>query len=130
MRLRVNKELCTGCQSCQLVCSIVNFKVFNSKRARIQVPFTRSDPASPVVCRQCSKPGCVRVCETGAVYPDADKKLVKFNRDLCTACKKCLAACPFNSIFSDPEGYPLKCDCCLGEAPCVDYCQKGALYVK
>jgi Fe-S-cluster-containing hydrogenase component 2 len=36
-------------------------------------------------------------------------------------------ACPFGQIIVGPRGKAEKCDLCLGEPTCVEFCPSGAL---
>ena len=51
MRLSVDKQKCTGCETCEIVCAVVHTGEFNPRKANIRVPFTHPLPSVPVICR-------------------------------------------------------------------------------
>jgi formate dehydrogenase iron-sulfur subunit len=46
-------------------------------------------------CMHCTDAGCVRVCPTHALYHH-ELGFVAYNKSLCTGCKYCVDACPFD----------------------------------
>ncbi len=63
--LRTDGSRCTGCQNCQLICSITHAKTFNPAKARV-----RLSPNEPRVtfeddCIRCGL--CARYCLYGAI---------------------------------------------------------------
>jgi Fe-S-cluster-containing dehydrogenase component len=63
-------------------------------------------------CEQCTDAPCVTNCPTGASFY-AEGGVVLVDRDLCTGCKACVAACPYDARFVHPDGYADKCTFCL-----------------
>jgi Fe-S-cluster-containing dehydrogenase component len=63
-------------------------------------------------CQQCSDSPCVANCPTGATYV-ANGGIVLVDRDLCTGCKACVAACPYEARSIHPDGYADKCTFCV-----------------
>jgi Fe-S-cluster-containing dehydrogenase component len=53
---------------------------------------------------------------------------------MCIGCKACLAACPYDARFVNPDGYADKCTFCIhrvekGELPsCVSVCPTHCMY--
>jgi len=100
----------------------------------------------PVLCNQCERPPCVRVCPTQATF-STPEGVVAMDYHRCIGCRYCIAACPYGSRsfnWLDPrphipvirEDYPTrtkgvveKCNFCRerlarGESPaCVEACQ-------
>lgn len=88
-----------------------------------------------VSCQQCLDAPCVRVCPTQAAHRDPKTNIVTMDPDRCVGCKYCIAACPYNVRFINPQTKTAEnCDFCLhtklvnGEDPaCVSKCRYGAL---
>ncbi len=120
--LRVKKELCTGCNLCEMACSLDHTGIVNPAQDRLKVIFTDDDLCYPIVCLHCQDPACVGACAAEAMCKDSRTGAVVVDEGKCTACLACVAACPFGAIFTGPEGEILKCDLCGGNPQCVKYC--------
>jgi len=129
MTLSINAERCTGCNTCMLVCSFVNEKVFNYERSRIRV--WREDDKGifiPLTCEQCEDAPCILICPTKALYKDNAGKVLR-DQGRCIGCNQCMLACPIGAI-SRFDGLWRKCDLCesIGGSPyCVANCTAEAL---
>jgi Fe-S-cluster-containing dehydrogenase component len=59
---------------------------------------------------------------------------VQVTKDMCIGCKACLASCPYDARFINPEGYADKCTFCLhrvtqGLLPaCVSVCPTHCMH--
>ena len=128
MKLLFNTNLCTECHSCELMCSMAHFNVYNTHKASLKIK-TRF-PNSPKLdyCRQCNNALCIAACGYDALYL-ADGYVV-MDKEKCVECGDCLTACPFDAIFNLPEGTYIKCDECNGQFKCVKSCATGALSLK
>jgi protein NrfC len=91
----------------------------------------------PVLCNQCNRPPCVRVCPTKATYKDKKNGIVMMNASLCIGCKACMTACPYNARYYNREIQAVdKCDFCYrrrlqnGETntACAEVCPADALF--
>jgi len=123
-KLLVHPESCTGCKSCMLICSFVHTDSFGYKRARLHV-MKREERAesTPVICRHCEDAPCIGACPESAISSEPGGGRVQLNEDLCSGCRVCLAACPYDAIFFDEErGVAFKCDLCGGDPECVKVC--------
>lgn len=65
-----------------------------------------------------------------------DDGIVDFNKDICIGCKACIAACPYDAIFINPEDHSAeKCNFCshridVGLEPaCVTVCPTQSIFV-
>jgi Fe-S-cluster-containing dehydrogenase component len=119
---------CTGCRTCELICSFFKEGECNPSKSRISV-FKNEELGLdfPIACLHCETPACMEACPTGAIAK-RDDGLVVVDRDRCTGCGMCARACPFNAIKIDPEKRKaLVCDLCGGTPKCVEWCSTGAI---
>jgi Fe-S-cluster-containing dehydrogenase component/formate-dependent nitrite reductase membrane component NrfD len=86
-------------------------------------------------CNQCAHAPCVTACPTAAMFKRADG-IVDFDKSICIGCKACMAACPYDAIFINPEDHSAeKCNFCahridIGLEPaCVVVCPTQAILV-
>jgi anaerobic carbon-monoxide dehydrogenase iron sulfur subunit len=131
--LVIDLDKCTGCRTCELACSFIHHGEYNPVKSAIQVSIFAEDAFFvPVVCLQCKKPHCAKVCPTGAlsIYDQDGAFVVQVNRETCVGCKMCTLACPFGCIFISEEGVAKKCDQCGGQPECVVFCPTGAIEFK
>ncbi|MCS7280384.1 MAG: (4Fe-4S)-binding protein [Desulfobacterota bacterium] len=123
--IRFNMDKCTGCRSCEIVCSQIHatpkYASVNPARARIRVLIDEfSDNYIAIRAGQYTEAEC-----------NARNAFTIKGREFKT-CEFCPASCPSRDSFKDPEsGLPLKCDGCEGEDTdipfCVKECHPGAL---
>ena len=124
---------CTGCGTCELMCSFRHHGEFNPRKARIRkTVFLHEELAIPVVCTQCEDPWCLRICPSGAIsrtiIEDVHAAVVKVDEEKCVGCRMCMLACPFGNIEVGSSGHAEKCDLCDGDPQCVKFCARGALH--
>ncbi|MEQ8175632.1 MAG: 4Fe-4S dicluster domain-containing protein [Syntrophomonadaceae bacterium] len=127
--LIVQPEKCTGCRTCETVCSFVHTGEFNPLRSRITVfNFEKVGLGAPMVCQQCSVAACMEVCPVGAINRDEKTGAMIVAHDRCLKCKMCTIACPFGATTYDPiADMIMKCDLCGGDPQCVIFCPSGAI---
>lgn len=127
--LVVTPEKCTGCHTCELICSFLHHGVFSPARSRITVfNFERAGFSTPIVCQQCSPAACMQVCPVGAISQDDKTRAKVVDKERCLRCQMCTIACPFGATFFDPVfNEILKCDLCGGDPECVKLCPSGAI---
>jgi formate-dependent nitrite reductase membrane component NrfD/ferredoxin len=77
----------------------------------------------------------VAACPTQAMYRREDG-IVDFDKRICIGCKACMAACPYDAIFINPEDHSAeKCNLCAHrldvglEPACVTVCPTEAILV-
>lgn len=125
-RLLIDEEKCSGCKKCEVICQKNHQE--SAGRIKVSEKINHQGDFSIQVCRQCGNASCVEACEHQALKRDPQTKAVLLIEENCTACGKCITACPFNSILNGPHHkYPLLCDLCDGETPCVKECPTKAL---
>ncbi len=127
--LYIDPTKCSGCRTCELVCSLKNEGMSRPSAARIQVIADKHRGTRvPVACRQCEDPICRRVCPMGALSKDPDSGVVRHDRQRCIGCKSCIAACPFGGIsFNVDSRRIFKCEQCDGQPQCVRFCVDQAI---
>jgi Fe-S-cluster-containing hydrogenase component 2 len=131
-----DEDLCTGCGTCELMCSLYHEGVIGREFSRLEVvEFHFSDRMEFRICNQCPYPSCYFACplrdtalciddDTGARYIDGEE---------CTGCRECMDACPLDPPrikLNVKNDVAFKCDLCKDRADgpiCVDYCNHGAL---
>ncbi|HKQ50938.1 MAG TPA: 4Fe-4S dicluster domain-containing protein, partial [Pyrinomonadaceae bacterium] len=84
---------------------------------------------------QCAHAPCVVACPTTAMFKRADG-IVDFDKSICIGCKACMAACPYDAIFINPEDHSAeKCNFCAHridtglEPACVVVCPVEAILI-
>ena len=134
----INNSKCIGCHACSTACKSENqvpLGVF-----RTWVKYTEVGRYPDVRrnfqvnrCNHCMNPPCVEICPVAAMT-QRDDGIVGYNADLCIGCKSCMQACPYNSIYIDPEtNTAQKCHFCAHrvdngiEPACVVVCPQHAI---
>lgn len=130
--LAIDHEKCTGCRMCELACSSSKEGEFVPDRSRIRVIDNRLEGWSrPAVCLQCEEPMCMAVCPEHAISRMTTEQgdyVVKVDFDKCSACRKCMVACPFGAMGFFPGLKAVKCDLCNGSPQCVKFCFYDCLH--
>jgi anaerobic carbon-monoxide dehydrogenase iron sulfur subunit len=127
--LYIDPAKCSGCRTCELVCSMKNEGMARPSLSRIQViAFKYQGTRVPVTCQQCEDPVCIAVCPMRALQKDPDLGIVRHDKERCMGCKTCVAACPFGGIsFSTESKQIFKCEQCNGDPQCVRFCLDHAI---
>jgi carbon-monoxide dehydrogenase iron sulfur subunit len=127
--LIADPKKCTGCRSCEIVCSLGRTGVSNPARARIRViNWQNKGLFLPVSCQHCEDAPCRKACPQEAISRDAALDRVVTDYSKCVGCRTCVYACPFGAMkFDADRGRPFKCDLCGGEPLCVAICEDKAL---
>jgi len=121
--LFVDRNLCTGCRTCESTCSFTKEKVVNRGKSRIRVDRLDVLKMEALVCLQCAQPRCRAACPTGAIYREGEQ--VRVRQELCDGCGSCMQVC--NRLFLAPDhSRVLMCDQC---GACVVRCPEGALRI-
>ena len=113
----VDLALCIGCNACVVACKMENDTPQDCFNTRIESWDVGEYPTvaranMPRQCGHCENAPCISVCPTGASYR-ADDGTVLIDYDKCIGCKYCMAACPYQSRWVDPEqGHVDKCTFC------------------
>ncbi len=136
----IDHDTCIGCHACTTACKSENDVPLSVTRTYVkyadvgQFPNTRR--AFQVTrCNQCADPPCTYACPTSAMFQRPDG-IVDFDKDACIGCKACIAACPYDAIFINPEDHSAeKCNFCAHrldvglEPACVVVCPTQSIMV-
>lgn len=129
--LAVEPKVCSGCRTCEVICSMHHEGKVDLERARLFIkanPFTGS--FLPQICRQCPDTPCFYACPESAIEIQAGDGTVIIHQERCTGCRLCGEACPFKGIrFDRADRKAFKCDFCQGDPECVKWCPTSALGV-
>ena len=126
--LLVDPEKCTGCNLCELACSIKNEGRCSPTASRIHITkWMRSGVYVPMVCQQCETPICQMVCSMDCITRDDKTGALHIDQDKCIGCRLCVVFCPFGGIGIDTKRRVVKCELCEGDPVCVKFCRPEAL---
>jgi Fe-S-cluster-containing dehydrogenase component/formate-dependent nitrite reductase membrane component NrfD len=129
----IDHTRCIGCHACTTACkseNIVPLSVTRTYVKHVDVGvFPQARRAHQVTrCNQCA-------CPTTAMFKRPDG-IVDFDKSICIGCKACMAACPYDAIFINPEDHSAeKCNFCAHridmqlEPACVVVCPTQAILV-
>ena len=142
--LVANRAKCTGCQRCEVNCTLANDGDAHPYMARIRVRqnvnFGDQGPTDdykhgdgffglwgfkPDTCKQCSDPACVNVCPMKAISADPVTGARVIDEDKCVGCGACVNACPWHMPRVDVEKH--KSTKCISCGACVAGCPTSAL---
>ena len=135
----IDTSLCVACSACVYACKAENNVPQGYCRDWVVQTVTGNFPDLTMLnrserCQHCEDAPCVSNCPTGASYHAADGT-VQINRDYCTGCKACLAACPYDARYIHPDGYADKCTFCQHrleqglDPACVTVCPTSCLEI-
>ena len=128
MYVRAIPEKCSGCEVCEVVCSMKHFNVVNRYKSGIRIEKKSVVDDIPHICSHgnlCNFE-CIAACNFDALKKENGIVVVVY--DNCVGCRLCEKACPLNAIWIH-EKKAYKCDLCGGEPECVKYCSQNALEV-
>ena len=143
----VDYAKCTGCRTCETVCSAYNHKqtvngevlngLGNPYFSNIRVYGYNPDVDIPSVCAMCPDNPCIEACpvepdpNTGrkALYRDDKTFTIKSDFNRCIGCGSCAEACRVGIIIPNPKTNKPEgmCTLCDMDPQCVKYCPFGAL---
>ena len=136
----IDQTCCIGCHACSTACKSENQVPLGVHRTYVKYVdvgrFPQARRAFQVTrCNQCAEPPCVFACPTAAMHQRPDG-IVDFDKAVCIGCKACIAACPYDAIFMNPEDHSAeKCNFCAQrldvglEPACVVVCPTEAIWV-
>jgi Fe-S-cluster-containing dehydrogenase component/formate-dependent nitrite reductase membrane component NrfD len=134
----IDQSKCIGCHACSTACKSENQVPLGVYRTWVKYTETGTYPDvrrrfQVTRCNHCANPPCVRICPISAMYQRTDG-IVEFDPSICIGCKSCMQACPYDSIYLDPEtNTAAKCHYCAHrldvglEPACVVVCPEHAI---
>lgn len=127
--LLVDQEKCTGCRTCETVCSAKHEGASNPMRSRVFVVKREQEGfMMPFMCQQCIDAPCMAACPVKALSRKEEMGDVSLNYDRCIGCKLCMTVCPFGGMGFDTIGKKvIKCDFCDGDPVCARFCSTKAI---
>ena len=131
--LKLDYTKCTGCRTCELVCSVKHEGAANPSKSRIKiVKWEWEGRYVPMSCQQCVDAPCGQVCPVAAITRDERLNRVQVDHDICIGCRMCVTACPFGAMgFNVDTKQVFKCDLCDGDPQCARFCEtKAVQYVE
>jgi Fe-S-cluster-containing dehydrogenase component/formate-dependent nitrite reductase membrane component NrfD len=136
----IDHTRCIGCHACTTACKSENVVPIGVTRTYVKHVdvgvFPQTRRAHQVTrCNQCAHAPCVTACPTAAMFKRADG-IVDFDKSICIGCKACMAACPYDAIFINPQDHSAeKCNFCAHridvglEPACVVVCPTQAILI-
>ena len=136
----IDHSRCIGCHACTTACKSENLVPLSVTRTYVKYvdvgEFPQTRRAFQVTrCNQCDDAPCTHACPTRAMFRRPDG-IVDFDKSICIGCKACIAACPYDAIFINPDDHSAeKCNFCAHrvdsglEPACVVVCPTEAILI-
>lgn len=125
MMISLDISKCTGCRTCETVCTFYHTGRINRNLARIRVVnIFETGIDFPAQCIQCQERYCAD-CPSNAITIGNLGQII-VSPTVCTLCGICEKKCPIGAIniFND---FVYVCDLCGGEPKCVENCTENAI---
>ncbi|MDR0491177.1 MAG: 4Fe-4S dicluster domain-containing protein [Oscillospiraceae bacterium] len=144
-RIFIQRDKCEACLGCSLACmqahrpdegTLYDLNLADPiHESRSRICLDKQGRVTPMFCRHCDDPKCVKACMSGAMTQDAASGQVRYDGQKCAACFMCVMNCPYGVIKPDraTKAKVIKCDFCVDDAEgpsCVRNCPKKAIYVE
>jgi len=129
----IDLKKCIGCHACSIACKSEHDIPVGVNRCWVKTVEKGRFPDAerlflPVLCNQCADAPCMNICPTSALFRRNDG-IVDLHGDACIGCKACMAACPYDQLFIDPNTRTAeKCNFCANrienqlQPACVSVC--------
>lgn len=134
----IDNRKCIGCHACTIACKSEHDVPLGVNRTWVKYIEKGTFPDakrffSVMRCNHCEDAPCVEICPVTALHK-RDDGIVDFDNRRCIGCKACTQACPYDSIYMDPNtNTAAKCNFCvhrtdIGLNPaCVNVCPEEAI---
>ncbi|RUA00060.1 MAG: 4Fe-4S ferredoxin [Deltaproteobacteria bacterium] len=116
--ITIDEKACWGCRTCELACKQEMRSAVGVRLIVVGEDGPRIENGKPVftyrvhMCRHCDDPPCADVCPEDAISKRADG-IVVLDDTLCSGCRACIAACPYDAIdFDADRDVAQKCNLC------------------
>ena len=134
-----DRARCSGCQRCEMMCTLKNDGVAQQSIARVRVwdnynfgagvdtgdGIYGSCQFTVQSCKQCADPQCVKYCPVHAISADEETGARVVDDEVCIGCGMCSAACPWGMPQVNAQtGTSTKCVSC---GRCAEQCPNGAI---
>lgn len=114
---------CSGCRRCEIACTLFHEEKIWPEASRVRVFMLVPGVEIPHLCAQCTDYPCVASCSFYALSVDAETSAVRVDKERCTACGRCIEACPGRVPHLHPaDHHVLICDLCYGDPQCARAC--------
>jgi Fe-S-cluster-containing dehydrogenase component/formate-dependent nitrite reductase membrane component NrfD len=129
----IDLRKCIGCHACTIACKAEHDIPVGVNRCWVKTVERGTFPETqrlflPVLCNQCEEAPCMKICPTSALFRRRDG-IVDLNGESCIGCRACMAACPYDQLFIDPNTRTAeKCNFCANrienelQPACVSVC--------
>jgi Fe-S-cluster-containing dehydrogenase component/formate-dependent nitrite reductase membrane component NrfD len=129
----IDLRKCIGCHACTIACKAEHDIPVGVNRCWVKTVEKGAFPQTqrlflPVLCNQCDDAPCMEICPTNALFRRRDG-IVDLHGDSCIGCRACMAACPYDQLFIDPNTRTAeKCNFCANrvenqlQPACVSVC--------
>jgi Fe-S-cluster-containing dehydrogenase component/formate-dependent nitrite reductase membrane component NrfD len=129
----IDLKKCIGCHACTIACKAEHDIPVGVNRCWVKTVEKGRFPDNerlflPVLCNQCEDAPCMNICPTSALFRRKDG-IVDLNGEACIGCRACMAACPYDQLFIDPNTRTAeKCNFCANrvenqlQPACVSVC--------
>ena len=127
--LRIDYKRCTGCRTCEQVCTVYHYGVLNPMKSRIKIMKWEAEGLYiPMTCNHCQDAPCMSACPVKAIHRDRDLDTVVVDYNTCIGCRTCVSVCPFGAMaWNSKDEQVFKCDMCDGDPQCARFCDVNCI---
>jgi len=144
-RIIIDREKCEACLGCTLACmqahrsdsgTLYDLRLTDpANESRNRIVLDMKGNYTPLFCRHCDDPKCVKACMSGAMTKEPVSGHILYDKDQCAACFMCVMNCPYGILKPDRETgkQVVKCDFCAddnSDPNCVKACPVKAIQVE
>ena len=137
--LVTDRARCSGCQRCEMMCTLKNDGATQQSIARVRVwdnyNFGSGVDTNDGIfgncqftvqsCKQCADPQCAKYCPVHAISADEETGARVVDEEVCIGCGMYSAACPWGMPQVNAQtGTSTKCVSC---GRCAEQCPNGAI---